>query len=457
VNLPLSVHAGAEAATTRSGSHNDPPAPQDEPAPTASSCPGRGGGGDALARLMRPDALVPAFQPVINLYTGQLVGYEALARWPALSGVHPEGAFQAAAEAGRLAELDWACRLRSLEAALNADLGEVATLFVNVEVATAATPPPAGGADVLRQAEQRLSVMLELTERSLLDQPAELLRLIAEARNRGQGIALDDVGANPDSLALLPFLAPEVIKLDRSLVQRGPSSAQTRTIAAVMAHAEDTGAVVVAEGIETDTHYDQALALGARYGQGWLLGRPGALIPAEQPGVLQLETPSRRCPKTPFQLVASTGVTRVGRKSVLVAMAHHLEDQASSLADPPMVLAAFQTAGRFRPAARRYAALARRCPFVGVLADSLPAEPAPGVHGGSISPADPLLGEWAVVVVGPHYAAALIARDLYSDGSDADRRFRFVVTHHRPTVVAAGRSLLQRMNSANTPLFSSWS
>jgi DICT domain-containing protein len=73
------------------------------------------------------------------------------------------------------------------------------------------------------------------------------------------------------------------------------------------------------------------------------------------------------------------------------------------------------------------------------------AVPAPEVRGVSLGPGDPLRGEWDVIMVGPHFAAALVARDRGDDGPDADRRFGFVITHDRDLVIRAAQPLLDRL------------
>src|SRR5918997_5912954 len=93
----------------------------------------------------------------------------------------------------------------------------------------------------------------------------------------GCAIAVDDVGADRRSLAFMPFLRPEIIKLDLSLTQARPTPQIASVVHAVNAEAERTGALVLAEGIESDHHLMRARALGARYGQGWRFGRPGPL------------------------------------------------------------------------------------------------------------------------------------------------------------------------------------
>jgi EAL domain-containing protein (putative c-di-GMP-specific phosphodiesterase class I) len=118
-------------------------------------------------------------------------------------------------------------------------------------------------------------VVLEITERALATRPAELLRTVERVRSVGWGVAVDDVGAEAMSLAFMPLLRPDVVKLDLRLVQERPGPAIAEIMNAVNAHAERTGSVVLAEGIEDEAHLAMARALGATLGQGWLFGRPG--------------------------------------------------------------------------------------------------------------------------------------------------------------------------------------
>jgi DICT domain-containing protein len=74
-------------------------------------------------------------------------------------------------------------------------------------------------------------------------------------------------------------------------------------------------------------------------------------------------------------------------------------------------------------------------------------EPAPGVSGAAIDPADPIVEEWSLVVVGPHFAGAVLARDIGDMGEDSARRFDYVVTYDRELVVAAASALLRRVTA----------
>jgi EAL domain-containing protein (putative c-di-GMP-specific phosphodiesterase class I) len=228
-------------------------------------------------RQMLAEGLVRSvYQPIVDLDNAEVVGYEALARGPVGSPLErPDRLFATAHACGLVHELEWACRSAALRGALDAGLRK--TLFVNVEPSLLDAAVPAHVTALLERASLELDVVLELTERALTDRPAEMLARVEALRGPGLSIALDDVGADRRSLALMPFIDPEVIKLDLRLVQDNPSPAIAAIVHAVNAQAERSGAVLLAEGIETTEQLEVARALGARYGQGWLFGHPGEL------------------------------------------------------------------------------------------------------------------------------------------------------------------------------------
>ena len=157
-------------------------------------------------------------------------------------------------------------------------------LFVNVEPATIDTGALQLLGDLVQALPDQPQMVLEVTERSLVSRPAELLRAARLVRAMGWRIALDDVGADDQSLTFLALLRPDIIKLDMHLIHDRPSRAVAAVVDAVNAQAERTGAVVVAEGIETDRHHAAALAMGATLGQGYHYGRPDLVLqlpPAE--------------------------------------------------------------------------------------------------------------------------------------------------------------------------------
>ena len=111
-----------------------------------------------------------------------------------------------------------------------------------------------------------------------------------------------------------------------------------------------------------------------------------------------------------------------------------------------MVAATFQEAKHFTPAtAARYRDLVERTAFVCALGEGLPPEPVAGLRGATLAPDDAVRGEWDLIVLGPHFSAALLARDLGDTGPDAERTFEFALTYERATVVDAARALLCRV------------
>lgn len=410
-----------------------------------------------IERIIDAGGIHPVFQPIVDLATGEPVALEALARGPHGRLHLPEPLFAAARDADRLGDLDRLCRSRAVQAALAGgllgDRGRPSPpLFLNVEPATA-------DAEVLLPDAQRVArrhgvcLVLELTERMLMAQPARLLAFAEHARAQGWGIAVDDVGVDPASLALMPLLRPEVVKLDVRLVARRPDGDTARIMTAVNAYAEESGATVLAEGIETAEQERCAVALGATLGQGFLFGAPsptGATRAGVRPGSreLPLGAPSgeRSISHSPFEAVAARRPTRRGTKDLLVEVTRLLEHRATQMQGLAVVLATFQEAPNFTEStARRYAELVARTALVVALGANMVTAVPDGLHRAHLRADDPVRGEWDVAVVGPHFAAALVARDLeVATGSDGDRPFDYVLTHDRGLVLDVARSLMNR-------------
>ncbi|HEV7726794.1 MAG TPA: EAL domain-containing protein [Modestobacter sp.] len=405
----------------------------------------------AVRQMVRADEVHSLFQPIVDLDSGRVVAYEALARGPEGPLRSPDALFAAAREAGCLAELDAACRAAAFRGAVQQGLLAPLTVFVNVEPEVLDDAPLAELARSVADAPGDLQVVLEITERALAARPAELLRTVDRVREFGWSVALDDVGADSLSLAFMPLLRPDVVKLDLRLVQERPGPAIAEIMNAVNAYAEASGALVLAEGIEDADHLRMARALGATLGQGWLFGRPAAgAVPGHPGGRLALPSPrpveAGDDENSPFRSLPPEVPLRRAPKALLIELSKQLERQAMRLGDTCVVAATFQEARHFTPATTlRYRDLVSRVGFVAALGEDLPVEPLPGVRGTHLRADDPVRGEWDVVVLSPHFSAALLARDLHDDGPDAERTFEFALTYDRDTVVRAARSLLGRV------------
>ena len=402
-------------------------------------------------RLLRDRDVRAVFQPIVRLDSREVVGFESLARGPEGSPLEsPAELFAEAARQGKTNELNWVCRATALRSFVAAELPPTVALLSNVDPESFGSECPPDLAPIVGSAGSERRMMVELTERAVVRDPARLLNGVEDLRQQSIGIALDDVGVEPASLAMMPLIHPDLIKLDLSLIQQHTTPAVARVVNAVMAETERTGALILAEGIETESHASVAQALGAELGQGWLFGRPGPIpqhvAPPRYP-IDQLPPPMYHA-HSPFDAVAGR---RMGRTAehLLLPMTVHLEYRVLNSGEPTVLLACFQDARRFNDAARRrYAHLASRATFTAVVGRDMPADPGPGIRGAQLDPDDPIVDEWSVVVLGPHIASALVAKESEDEVSNGERMFDFTITHDRARVIDAAGSILKRVLAA---------
>jgi EAL domain-containing protein (putative c-di-GMP-specific phosphodiesterase class I) len=394
--------------------------------------------------ILAARAIKPVFQPIVRLDTGDVVAYEALARGPYGSAFErPDRLFEAARRLRRLAELDWTCRAMAFSTAIGVGLNPSMTLFVNTEPVALSTPCPPDLRPLLKQAESRLRIVSELTERRLTADPAAILAAISRARDNGWGIALDDVGVEPASIALMPLVHPDVIKLDMKLVQERPTPQSARVIAAVRSKAERTGAAILAEGIETEVHRETAVALGANLGQGWYFGKPGSLprkSGAPETVVRLIDAPPLEPGTTPFEIARASLTPTRTRLADVQARGRGLIDRANDPDAHLVVLASTREPGAFdQHLGGHFERLAPHCAFNAILSVGMAEEPRPGVRGAALEAADPLAEEWNVVVIGTNFTGALLARQVDGDTYEA------IATMDYEVVVAAARTMIARV------------
>jgi diguanylate cyclase (GGDEF)-like protein len=224
--------------------------------------------GEVEALLRRGTAaLRPVFQPVLELATGRVCGFEALARIDGDPVRRPDQWFAQAHRAGLGAELE-ALALRSALAVADRPAGTF--LALNVSPRALLAPPVA---DVLP--DDLSGYVIELTEHEIFTAEHALEAKLAELRERGARVALDDAGAGYAGLQQLIRVAPDILKIDRSLVHGAHSdSFRYALLEALVSFASATGAAVCGEGVE-DLDDLRALAdVDATYAQGYALARP---------------------------------------------------------------------------------------------------------------------------------------------------------------------------------------
>lgn len=228
----------------------------------------------ALNRLISGEGLSMAVQPIVDLRSGAIHAYEALARPGGAGG--PLQWFSLADEFGERDALERACLSAALE--LFAERPRGMRLSVNL---SAPVLLDSRTLEILERAGDLEGLIIEVTEDALVQSDAQLRSAMAPLRARGARLAVDDVGAGYSGLRQLTTVHPSYLKLDRSLVSGIDSdSERAALVSALVGYAERVGSLLVAEGIETEAELRTLRELGAPLAQGFYLGRPGAPWPA---------------------------------------------------------------------------------------------------------------------------------------------------------------------------------
>lgn len=231
---------------------------------------------EAKARVQEvlddPHRLSMVFQPIIDVEGGSAISVEALARFAAEPVRSPDLWFNEAHAAGLGVELETVAVSKAV--ALLPSLPAEVAMTVNVGPAMLSSD---GLLRLLGGVEPE-RVVLELTEHSGVDDYPRLRSAVQALRKRGVRLAVDDTGAGISSLAHILKLAPDFIKLDRELVKGVDVDPVRRALAsALLSFGAETGASVIAEGVETAAELKVLRQAGVRYVQGYYFGRPSGL------------------------------------------------------------------------------------------------------------------------------------------------------------------------------------
>ncbi|MGC8635293.1 MAG: EAL domain-containing protein [Candidatus Limnocylindrales bacterium] len=247
-----------------------------------------------LAVLATPEHLVPVYQPILDLGTRRVVGYEALARFRVEPLAPPDRWFAQAAAVGLGVELQALAIERERRGAAAAGLPAGTFLSLNVSPRYLPTPAVAAALDGARL--DRL--VIEVTEEEAVADYGALRHAMAPYLARGARVAVDDAGAGYASMRHVTELRPAFVKLDAALI-RGlhDDTARQALVAALVSFSAAIAAVPIAEGVESPAD----LALLARthrplLAQGYAIGRPGPAWPAVAPAALGF--PAARRPRT---------------------------------------------------------------------------------------------------------------------------------------------------------------
>ncbi len=218
------------------------------------------------------DQLWIAYQPIVDSRNHVLFGYEALVRSTASTLNNPGLLFDAAERLGRVRDLGR--RIRQLVAARMNELPLGALMFVNLHSLDIEDSDLDNPMAALSEHADR--IVLEVTERSSLDEIKDIPERIKRLRALGYRIAVDDLGAGYAGLSCFSRLEPDIAKLDMSLIRGIDASTRMQSLVRSMINVcnRELSIQVVCEGVETLAERDALESLGAELLQGYLFGRP---------------------------------------------------------------------------------------------------------------------------------------------------------------------------------------
>ncbi|WP_067501156.1 EAL domain-containing protein [Actinoplanes sp. TFC3] len=225
-----------------------------------------------VQRVLDTDAIRMVFQPVVELDSRRVIGFEALARFDPRTFTGPDKAFAAATQSG----LGTALELAAVRHALRRlpDLPDRSWLAVNLS-AEALLDPQVRDTLLAHAGDQ---VTVEITEHTQVDNYGLLSDALDPLRQAGIRLSVDDAGAGYASLHHILQLQPDLIKLDISLVRDiDTDPVKTALAESLNGFAARIGASLIAEGIETAAEHTRLSELGVTYGQGYHLARPADL------------------------------------------------------------------------------------------------------------------------------------------------------------------------------------
>lgn len=397
-----------------------------------------------IAEVVRSRAVTVVFQPVFDLSTTEIVGFEALARGPQGTSLEsPHGLFGAAHEHGLSAELDWVCRAAAFTAFMEADAPPALTLLVNALPESFGTECPHDLLPAVHRAEDVLRVMIEVNDRSLAADPAELLVAEHRARSMGWGIALDDIGTGRGAIAMIPIVRPDVVKIDLAMLRKVSEAEASSMILAATRHAELTGASLCVESIENEGDARWARALGAAYGQGHHLGRPGPLPsdlrPPRRPIPLIAPSEGELTGATPWEMIADLEPRRLDPDH-FVEWARIVARGSIAPGAAPVILAGAGRGGFDDGVAATFPAQAT--PLLAVafgVGVGVSLEPIPGLRGVQLDPADPLAQTLFLVVISANGVFALLGK------AEPDGKILSVMTQDPSVVDDIARHIIRRV------------
>ena len=255
-----------------------------------------------IRRLWLEDRISISVQPIIDIRVGRVRGYEALAHFNVEGDASPLRWFALAERVGLRPQLELACLKQSLRLFEHRPPGTFLSVNLSPDLLELSVAHTTLGAI----ADLR-GLVLELTEDAVIEDYDRLAGLLAPHLARGLKIAVDDFGAGRANLRHAWSILPSYLKLDRTLVSRLDSDdARRALVGSIVAYADDVGATLIAEGIETAAELNAVRQLGVSFVQGFLLAAPSPPWPQPDLHALLAKAADAAASHDPELLVVSS-------------------------------------------------------------------------------------------------------------------------------------------------------
>jgi EAL domain-containing protein (putative c-di-GMP-specific phosphodiesterase class I)/GGDEF domain-containing protein len=235
--------------------------------------------------ILRNSSIRIVFQPIIDLSSSEIFGWESLSRGPVNSPFEsPLLLFDFAEEMGELFELERTCRRRALD-----EVGKMAPgqkLFLNIHPRALVDPKFTPGRTLEMIGKHGLkaeNIVFEITERHSVKDFSLFHKALEHYRRQGFLVAIDDVGTGHSGLWSLAEIRPDFIKIDRSLIRHIESNPVKRALLETfVTFSEKIGSRIIAEGIEKETELTSVVSMGVHFGQGYYIALPQNPKPSQR-------------------------------------------------------------------------------------------------------------------------------------------------------------------------------
>lgn len=268
--------------------------PAGSPCPKAETCPRAPGCcpcREELGRTIDEGRIIPFFQPIIDLFSGEVFAYEVFSRAPAPYD-NPRLMFCKACEFGLSLDLDYACRAQALQAIAKFQATQPhKKFFLLVDPRLFAGQEFRKGFTLSKIKELQIDqkrVVIEVSEASPDLDHEQFERMVKHYVDQGFSIALDNFGAGHKGLVTLVAAAPNYVKLDYALISEINKKAyKQHLVRSIRGFASNVESILIASGVESVEELETLMRLGVRFAQGYLLGRPMPVPSEADPTVIR--------------------------------------------------------------------------------------------------------------------------------------------------------------------------